>query len=119
MIVTSSLLRAGSKLTLLGGQQSALSTSLALHSQLLLIRFNTEEVNIEANHHNIVVISNLSRRVDLYSPDTGDLLGGFHLNTDSPMCADVTGRLLCVGFKQNIEVWDLEDIIISCQCLRL
>ena len=71
-----------------------------------------------ANHHNIVVISNLSR-VDLYSPDTGDLRGGFHLNTESPMCADMTGRLLSVGFKQNIEVWDLEDIIISCQCLRL
>ena len=83
----------------------------------ILIRFNTEEFSIEANHHHIVLINHLSLRVDLYSSETGDLAGGFLLNSESPRCSDLTGRLLCVGFKQNIEVWDLEDIIISCQCL--
>ena len=115
-IVTSSLLALIS--TSLGGRVQSRAPVRPLTTSLSLIRFNTEEFSIEANHHNIVLINHLSLRVDLYSPDTGDLVGGFHLmNSASPRCSDLTGRLLCVGFKQNIEVWDLEDIIISCQCL--
>ena len=105
------------EVNIIGRSEPVGTFTLSLAYTVFLLRFNTDEVNIEANLHNIVVINNLSRRVDLYSPQTGDRLGGFHLTTESPSCSDLTGRLLCVGFKQNIEVWDLEDIIISCQCL--
>ena len=78
-----------------------------------IFRFSTDEFSIEANEHQIVVINNISLKADIYNSSTGALLGYLLLEAEGPVCSDLVGKLLFVGFKPNIEVWDLEDICIS------
>jgi len=72
-------------------------------------RCSTEECFLEANENQIVVINRISLKVDIYDSTNGDFVCDFLLTSEAPVCSDMVGNLLFVGFKQDIEVWDLKN----------
>ena len=80
---------------------------------IFIIRCSTEECFLEANENQIVVINRISLKVDIYDSTNGDFVCDFLLTSEAPVCSDMVGNLLFVGFKQDIEVWDLKDLFIS------